>query len=70
MFNNKGTTLIGALFAFSIYTVVLVMFVSLMSTLNQSSLTIAQKQKETADYESALIEEGGNVKSMIEEVLH
>ena len=46
------------------------MFVSLMSTLNQSSLTIAQKQKEMADYESALIEEGGDVKSMIEEVLH
>lgn len=70
MLNNKGSTLIEALFAFSVYTIVLVMFVSLMTTLNQSSLTIVQRQKETAEYEMHFIEEGGDVKSMIEEALH
>lgn len=49
MFNRKGTTLIEALFSFFIYVTVLVMFVSLISTLNISSLRLSDKHEETRD---------------------
>lgn len=67
--NTKGSTLIEALFAFSIYVVVLVMFVSLMTTLNKTSVTLAKKQKETIQYEKCYGDEGGDAKSMLEKAL-
>lgn len=67
--NTKGSTLIEALFAFSIYVVVLVMFVSLMTTLNKTSVTLAKKQKETIQHEESYGDKGGDAKSMLEKAL-
>lgn len=67
--NTKGSTLIEALFAFSIYVVVLVMFVSLLTTLNKTSVTLAKKQKEKIQYEESYGDEGGDAKSMLEKAL-
>lgn len=67
MFNHKGTTLIESLLAFSIYITVIVMFVSLMTTLNTSSLKMAAK---TQDYDEAVsIKKGDDPQFLIREVL-
>jgi hypothetical protein len=69
MLGHKGTTLIEALLAFSIYCVVIVMFMSLMRTLNTSALDL-KKREQTLNYdESTLFMSGGDEKSLIEKVL-
>lgn len=68
MFNRKGTTLIEALFSFFIYVTVLVMFVSLISTLNTSSLRLADKHDETRD-EMKIIEINDKPESLLKDIL-
>lgn len=68
MFNNRGTTLIEALFSFFVYVTVLVMFVSLMSTLNTSALRLADKHNETHD-DRTLLSYDEKQKTLIQDIL-
>ena len=69
MFNQKGTTLIEALLAFSIYCVVIVMFVTLMSTLNTSAVDLMKRERQMTFDESALFLNGGDETLLIKRVL-
>ena len=44
--NNNGMTLIEALFAFSIYVTLIILFVSLLTIQNRSMYKIKEKRKE------------------------
>lgn len=44
--NNSGMTLIEALFAFSIYVTLIILFVSLLTIQNRSMYKIKEKRKE------------------------
>lgn len=66
---NKGSTLIEAVFAFSIYIIIIVMFVSLMTVLNNSSVKLTEYRDRKSAEELELTSEGGEPIWIIKEVL-
>lgn len=63
----KASTLIESLFAFSLYITVVIMFVSLLTVLNKTSLSLDRIHKTN---EIILIEQGDDPLSCIDTVLH
>lgn len=68
MFNNKGSTLIESLFAFQIYIIVIILFVSLLMQLFQGEIRISKHYQDIQKKE-VNISYKNNYTEIIEEVL-
>ncbi|EMD16991.1 hypothetical protein HMPREF9943_00769 [Eggerthia catenaformis OT 569 = DSM 20559] len=69
MLNNKGSSLVESLFAFMIYTTVLVLFISLITVLNHSVTKINRHHLKGQQKELEIIENGRDEELKIKEVL-
>lgn len=69
MLNNKGSSLVESLFAFMIYTTVLVLFISLITVLNHSATKINRHHLKGQQKELEIIENGRDEELKIKEVL-
>lgn len=69
MLNNKGSSLVESLFAFMIYTTVLVLFISLITVLNYSVTKINRHHLKGQQKELEIIENGRDEELKIKEVL-